>query len=203
MMRKIYSLIILFTIFGFSNEKEPTYCRKNKKFILAQLATSKARLEDDVKTLTTAQINYKTSDSSWSIADCVEHIAIVEHDLLSATIDSIGGDQNPNRRKQVHYDDRQVMQMAVNRNFKVSAPESYRPSGQFGDYQGSFQAFLTARSHFVQFIQDNKIDLRKHFVTHPFLGTIDSYQMLLFTVGHTLRHVLQIEEIKQAPGFPW
>ncbi|MBA3987430.1 MAG: hypothetical protein H0X63_12870 [Flavobacteriales bacterium] len=44
-------------------------------------------------------------------------------------------------------------------------------------------------------------DLRNH-INDSRAGAIDAYQSLLFIAGHCARHTLQIEEIKQAGGFP-
>lgn len=189
-------------LLSFSNNAGPKYCNKDKKFILKYLKSSNTRLMNDVKGLTPEQLNYKMTDSSWSIANCVEHIALAEKNLFDMTMPIINGKVDPTRRAEVKYDDEQIMQMITNRTFKAKAPEGFIPSNQFGSFEGSLNAFNERRANTIHFIKTNKKDLRNLYIDHPFLGTIDSYQMLLFLTGHTLRHTMQIEEIKSSSGYP-
>lgn len=201
-MKNIITCLAAIVLLSFSNNAGPEYCRMDKKFALKYLKSTRARLLNDVKGLSDAQINYKMTDSSWSIANCVEHIAIAEKNLLDMTMPVINGKLDPARREAVKYDDEQIMQMITNRGFKAKAPEGFKPSNQFGSFEGSVTAFTERRTSTINFIKSNKKDLRNLYMDHPFLGTIDSYQMFLFLTGHSLRHTLQIEEIKAHSGFP-
>ena len=58
------------------------------------------------------------------------------------------------------------------------------------------QRFLALRERTIQFVRDNKDDLRRRIATHPIMGTVNCHEMLLSIAVHTLRHVQQIEEIK-------
>lgn len=201
-MKQFISFLAAFALLSFSNSTGPEYCRKDKKFALKYMKSTSERLMNDVKGLSDAQLNYKMTDSSWSIANCVEHLAIAEKNLLDMTMPVINGKPDPARRAEVKYDDEQIMQMITNRGFKAKAPEGFKPANQFGSFDGSLQAFKERRINTINFIKTNKKDLRNLYMDHPFLGTIDSYQMLLFLTGHSLRHTLQIEEIKAHSGFP-
>ena len=44
--------------------------------------------------------------------------------------------------------------------------------------------------------------LRAHFFPHIAFGDLDCYQWLLLVGQHSLRHALQIEEIKASAGYP-
>ncbi len=200
-MKRIFIFLTTILLLSFSNHAGPKYCSKDKKFILKYLKSSSTRLMDDVMGLSAEQLNYKMTDSSWTIANCVEHIALAEKNLYDMTMPFINGKLDPTRRAEVKYDDEQIMQMITNRTFKAKAPEGFIPSNQFGSFEGSLNAFNERRATTIRFIKTNKKDLRNLYVDHPFLGTIDSYQMLLFLTGHTLRHTLQIEEIKSSSGY--
>ena len=45
-------------------------------------------------------------------------------------------------------------------------------------------------------------DLRDHFVEHPVFKTVDAYQIILMMSAHTQRHTAQLNEVKQAAGYP-
>lgn len=201
-MKQIISCLTVFALLSFSSFSGPEYCRADKKFALKYMKSTRERLLNDVKGLSDTQLNYKMTDSSWTIANCMEHIAISEKNLYDMTMPVINGKLDPARRAEVKYDDEQIMQMITNRGFKAKAPEGFKPTNQFGSFEGSVKAFTDRRTNTMNFIKSNKKDLRNLYMDHPFLGTIDSYQMFLFLTGHTLRHTLQIEEIKAHSGFP-
>ena len=46
------------------------------------------------------------------------------------------------------------------------------------------------------------LETAHRFEPHPFFGTLDLYQWVLLSAGHTARHTQQIEEVKRSPGFP-
>ena len=50
-----------------------------------------------------------------------------------------------------------------------------------------------------QYVMTTKDDLRRHLVARQ--GS-DAYQWVLLISTHEQRHILQIREIKTAPGFP-
>lgn len=201
-MKKICILLITASLFSFTTAGDITYSKKDKKFAISYLKETRDRLEKDIKGLSDAQLNWKASDSTWSIANCIEHIALSEKNLFDAAMPSLKEAANPARRSEMKYTDEQLIKIVTDRSFKAKAPEGFRPSGQFGDAHGALNAFLERRQNTINFFKTNKDDLRNHFIANPFLGTIDTYQGLIFMTGHTLRHTLQVEEIMANPSFP-
>lgn len=201
-MKKILCVFLAATLFSFTATEDVTYNKKDKKFELSYLKETRDRLEKDIKGLSDAQLNWKASDSTWSIANCIEHIALAEKNLFDMAMPSLKEAANPAKRSEMKYTDEQLIKIITDRSFKAKAPEGFRPSGQFGDAHGALTTFLERRQNTINFFKTNKEDLRNHFVAHPFLGTVDTYQMFLFMTGHTLRHTLQIEEVMANPSFP-
>jgi hypothetical protein len=54
----------------------------------------------------------------------------------------------------------------------------------------------------VKFAAETDSDLRNHFFPHMAFGDLDCYQWLVVLAQHSLRHALQIEEIKAHPAYP-
>ena len=200
-MRKLFSLLAVLVLISFS-PADTSLSKKDRKFALNYLKETKQRLVNNVKGLSDAQLNWKPADSLWSIANCIEHIAISEKNLFDWSIGSLKEAANPAKRSEIKQTDESVMKMITDRSFRAKAPESFRPSGQFGDAKDALKVFIERRENTLSFFKNTKEDLRNHFIAHPFLGTIDTYQMLLFLNGHTLRHAMQVEELKARQDFP-
>lgn len=200
-MRKLFSLLPVLLLISFT-AADTSLSKKDRKFALNYLKETRERLINNVNGLSDAQLNWKPADSVWSIANCIEHIAISEKNLFEWSMGSLKEAANPARRSEIKQTDESVIKMITDRSFRAKAPEGFRPSGQFGTAQEALKVFIERRENTQNFFKNTKEDLRNHFIAHPFLGTIDTYQMLLFMNGHTLRHILQVEEIKANAGFP-
>ncbi len=70
-----------------------------------------------------------------------------------------------------------------------------------GSYESQVTSFAEARERTLEFARTTRADLRAHFVRNP-LFTLDGVQWLLFVAAHNERHLLQIQEVKDSPGFP-
>lgn len=200
-MRKLLSLLPVLALVSFTAIETPL-SKKDKKTAISYLKETRQRLVKNVKGLSETQLNWKATDSSWSIANCIEHIAISEKNLFDWTMGSLKEAANPAKRSEIKQTDEAIIKMMTDRSFKAKAPESFRPSGQFGSGQESLKVFLNRRDNTIDYFKSTQDDLRNHYVAHPFLGTIDMYQMLLFMTAHTLRHTMQVEEVKANPAFP-
>lgn len=200
-MRKLFSLLAVLVLISFT-PADTSLSKKDRKFALNFLKETKQRLVNNLKGLSDAQLNWKPADSVWSIANCIEHIAISEKTLFDWSMGSLKEAANPGKRSEIKQTDESIMKMITDRSFRAKAPEGLRPGGQLGDGQGALKVFIERRENTQSFFKNTKEDLRNHFVAHPFLGTIDTYQMLLFMNGHTLRHTMQVEEVKAHADFP-
>ena len=64
------------------------------------------------------------------------------------------------------------------------------------------QAFLARRDSTIEYLRTTQDGLKDHFIPHPFLGTVDLYEFLIFIAAHSERHTLQVEEVMANPNFP-
>ncbi len=164
-------------------------------------ATRKAFL-DSVAGLSAAQWNFKPAPDRWSIAECAEHIAKSEDVLFDlATKKIMQSPAAPEKRGQGNAHDEEVLKSVEDRSQKAKAPESLQPTGKLSR-QAVVAAFKKSRDHTIDYIEKTPDDLRVHFAPHPVFHELDAYQWILFTAGHTQRHVEQIREVKADPRFP-
>jgi hypothetical protein len=80
----------------------------------------------------------------------------------------------------------------------MEAPPEGCPSGRFSTLSEAVERFLANRERTMQFVRENKEDLRSRIASHPIMGTVNCHEMLLSIAVHSLRHITQIEEAKAA-----
>jgi hypothetical protein len=174
-----------------------------RKTAIAYLKSTRDDLLKSIKGLNEAQLNFKSALDSWSVRECVEHIALVETNLWEMIQGTLKEAANPSKRSEIKLSDDDVFAKIIDRSFKVKAPEPVQPSGKFESFEKSIEGFLTRRKKNIQYVNTTEDDLRNHFHTFPgTFGTIDTYQLVIFMAGHSKRHTLQIEEVKSNVNFP-
>lgn len=181
----------------------PELTNAERKTAVSYLTSSKEDVLKNIKGLSKEQLNFKSSSESWSIAECIEHIALAEANIFNMVQGTLKEAANPARRSEIKLADDAVFTNITNRNFKVKAQEAVAPSGKFKSFDESLKAFLSKRDANIKYIETTTDDLRNHFTVFPgAFGTLDSFQLIIFMAGHSKRHTLQIEEIKSNSGFP-
>jgi hypothetical protein len=165
------------------------------------LQESKDSLLKKVSGLTTEQLNFKADTATWSIAECVEHIAISEHNIFGFAQMGLKEPADPTKRAEIKLTDEAVIKMIGDRSTKIKTSEPFKPTGKFGAFDGTLVEFKTKRENSINYIKTTSDDLRNHFNDFPF-GKIDTYQTILFMAAHSKRHIEQIDEVMKNPNFP-
>jgi len=168
---------------------------------VAELMKTHDALLASVAGLSDAQLNYKSSPESWSIAECVEHIAIAETNIFGMATGALETPADASKRVDVVITDAKLMAGITDRSGKFKTSEAFEPSGKFGSYDETLKAFVAKRTENLEFAKTTDADLRNHYAQSP-MGTIDAIQVIWFMSGHTNRHTQQIEEVKASEGFP-
>jgi hypothetical protein len=154
-----------------------------------------------VKGISDAQLHFKAGPDRWSIAECLEHIALAEDFLFMNVQQNVmkAGPGSPDR-DYVKIDEA-VLAMIPDRSHKAQAPPQLVPTGRWTPDE-ALQHFLASREKTIAFMQ-SEAGLRAHAVEMPPMGQqLDGYEWLLFIAAHSKRHTEQIEEVKADPNFP-
>lgn len=162
--------------------------------IRLQLSADRAALRAAVDTVSADKRQQKPAPDRWSVADVLEHLAIVEERTVAlmqplvANVPGLGGAATPTPL------DRTALR---DRSQKVSAPEMIHPTGA-EDAQATWQRLQRSRESLLALIDlCEGRDLATIERTHPRLGRIDGYQWLTSIGAHEERHAAQIVEIGQ------
>ncbi len=199
-MKKIILPIALLALVGFGIITAGL-TDKERKMAVAELNKTQDRFTSTLEGLSTKELNFKPTPESWSIAECVEHLAISEGMIGGMLTGALKTPADPSKRDSVLISDEKLMGMISSRDKKVKTGEAFVPSGKFGSHEETVKAFLTKRGEHIEYLKTTTDDLRNHYGKLPF-GTIDGLQILLFMSGHTERHVAQMEEVMANENFP-
>ena len=164
-------------------------------------ATRKVFL-DSVAGLSDAQWNFKPAPERWSIAECAEHITVSEDTLFEFIQQTMKSPAEPEKKAEVRGKDEMILKMMPDRSVKAKAPEFLEPKRRWPDHAELIAHFKQSRDRNIAYIQTTGDDMRSHFRVHPFMKTIDAYQMMLLLSAHCERHTLQINEVKTDPNYP-
>ncbi len=199
-MKKIFLPLVLLLLLSFTTTIN-SISKTERKYAISKLKDSKKHLQKAIKGLSAAQLNFKATPESWSIAECTEHIAISENLIYGMFEQVLKQTPDPSRRSEVKFTDEQVWSMITDRTTKVKTQEAFKPTGKYGSHENTVKEFVEKRDSHIDYIKKTDEDLRDRYQELPF-GIIDGYQMILFLTAHTERHIAQIEEVKANPNFP-
>lgn len=163
-----------------------------------QLSATRDTIIALVAELSIAQWNFTPTSDTWSIAENLEHIALIEG-RVHATIANMGNaPEAPSTINRSEMDEL-IVNEVPKRTTKVKAPAPVCPAGRWTGVE-ALQCFLANREHTMQLL-DAPL-LRGRVWPHPLFGPWDGYQWLLATAAHTERHIQQIREVKADRNFP-
>jgi len=200
-MKKGLLFITVILIFGLK-PRDKTLTQKERDFAIQFMVSTRDTILLDVRGLSAAQLNFKADSTRWSVAQCVEHIALAEAALTMAYQQALSSAADPSKRDSIKYSDQQIIHFLTDRSRKFQAPEMLKPIGSFGSFQASLDSFVARRNRNIEFIKTTQADLRDHCSSFPGVGMVDDYQVVLFMVSHSKRHTLQLEEVKANPNYP-
>ncbi len=196
-------LFILSSLAVVSGQTAPTkvvFTEKDREFGLKYLNETKADFVKQLTGISDAQLNFRSAEGRWTIAEIAEHIIVVENALFGmftapAAAKAMNCDNVP------RFADTALVLAITNRSQKFTAPEQVRPNGRWKTLEDLLANFEKTRAITIDYIKNNKADLRGTFVQSP-MGTVDSFQGILFLTGHGDRHLAQLKEVKADAKYP-
>ncbi len=172
--------------------------------IINELESARANIYAVANELSQMQLDFKPNPESWSIGEILSHLTVVEKGLPRLYSMLLGKAAEAGLTPETEgswvnsLDEFQLD--VVNR--KLPAPERVLPQSGIAknelieSLQHSRQALIEAVS------QAGDYDYSAVKFPHPALGDINFYQWILFVGKHEMRHLSQIEKIKNTAGFP-
>lgn len=180
---------------------DTTLTKEERDVAVKYFKESKEIFLNDVKGLSEAQLNFKASPEKWSVAQCIEHIAIAESKLMEIVQTNLKQSSDSVKKPGTKVADTDIWPFVTDRSKKRIAPEFLQPSDTFKNSDDAIKTFVSRRDKNIEYVETTNDDLRNHFMPHA-LGMLDDYQWMIVIAAHSRRHTLQIEEVKADPNFP-
>jgi hypothetical protein len=175
------------------------YSDQEKKQVLQHLDRERDGLIAATVGLSEAQANFKPSPDSWSVAQIMEHLALVE-DRVIGRISQLLESSPAVQEGKVEDSDAVLIAKVRDRSQKFQAPEPVQPAG--ARLSDSLERLGASRGKLADLLTSAPPDFRQRSMPHPVFGPLDAHQWLIALAGHCGRHTQQISETKTAPDFP-
>jgi hypothetical protein len=193
--RLLMVTVLLFGL-GVSHAAATPIGTLERQRLIAHLEMSESWLLDEVSGLSAEQLQFRRAPGLWTIMEVVEHLVVAEpvywQDLQEAM-------KAPPSKEKTSGRDADVLWYGIDRTDRQKAVPAEAPKGQLRDLGTGLAVFRKLHAQMLQYAKATNDDLRSHFVKRE--GS-DAFQWLLLISAHEQRHILQIREIKAAPGFP-
>ena len=168
--------------------------------------------EDAQKTfgnLSVEQLNWKPNDESWSVAQCLEHLIVINSSYFPLIEKISRGEYKHSLKERLPLLPKFFGKLVLNAvkpetERKLKASPKYQPSSSAieGDI---IEKFTKHQQEVIEHIKmTGHLDLKKIIITSP-VASFVTYSLLdgyKIVVAHEQRHFAQAERVTQVEGFP-
>ena len=164
--------------------------------ILSCLDDEMAALRAAVDAVPEHRRGERPSPERWSVAEVLEHVAMVENTVLKACSRQLAAvrDSLPPETETTSIRATLPPERVANRDRTLVAPDVLHPKGL--DAAAAWDDVEQARARLKEFVQSCEgLAVGQIAFPHPVFGRLDMYQWLLFAAGHHARHAAQIREL--------
>lgn len=178
--------------------------------IIAEAERNNAAARQLVSGLDEDQMNWKPAPEKWSIAQCLDHLAVTSNKFepyLTAAI-ARGREKWPADSAPLYRPTLMggwlIKQVVPETGRNLPAPKVFRPS-QSSKIHGALEIFLKQQERFLEFVRKTDgIDYNRTRLRSP-VTPLMRYSLadaFVVTVVHGQRHLAQARRVREAAGFP-
>jgi hypothetical protein len=179
-----------------------TLTAEQRAALEAELERSRQVLMDAGRGLTATQWTWKPAPDRWSVAECLEHVAIVETLLSGRLARMVAAQADADAAARVAGREEVAQKAGASRETKRQAPEMARPSARFSSLEEFDAHFTPLRVQTIEFVRTSDAPLHALVEQHPAIGELSAHQWLWFLSSHCERHAAQAQEVRADPAFP-
>jgi len=176
--------------------------KAERAYLLSELNSSEESLLTSIKGLSHAQWTFKPSPDVWSIEECTEHLILAEDLIFNEALKVLQTPAVMRLPNATSDGDRQLVAQMEDRSKKAKAPKVIQPTGMFSTPESAAQEFKLRRDRTIEYVKTTNDPLRVHVGDGPAGPPADVYQFLLEMSAHSVRHTVQIREVKSSTGYP-
>jgi hypothetical protein len=179
--------------------------------VVADLAAAESQATELIRGLSPAQANWQPHGRSWSIFQCLTHLARINGIYTAALSDAVAKSlHGVHVRESISikpgwFGAWFIRSLEPPVRTRMKAPRTALPPTESGDPQVALAEFIASHKPVRGIIESSsRTDVNKLRFRNPFISVVR------FTVGtglliinaHDRRHLWQANQVKLAPGFP-
>lgn len=172
---------------------------EDRQHLLVHFQMTGSMLEEEIRGLSPAQLEFRPGPDRWSIRECVSHLAVAEPDYWRELQDAVKAPPDMSKKKSVN-SDADILWYGIDRVVHTKTGGGHEKVDTYKDIGEAMGRFQALRTTMVGYIKTTNDDLRAHSFGKN--EVIDSWQWMLEISTHSERHIQQIREIKADPNFP-
>ena len=199
-----WTAIFLFSVSSISLSKtvsgqDTVWTAKNILALVDNFKRTQNEVNEETKNLTTAQWNYKENDSTWSVAEVVEHMNMWNLIAQEEIRNMLRNGAQPALAKLCPSDSANTSFIYEER--KHVSPDITIPTGKIPD-KANLNLYNVYAGRIITNIQNASYNFKVYFKTYTNGYLRNMNQAYMIHYGHIDRHLKQIRKIKNFPRFP-
>jgi hypothetical protein len=172
---------------------------QDREHLLVHFEMTGQMLAEEVRGLSPAQLEYKSSPDRWSIRECVSHLAVAEPDYWRDLQKAVKASPDMKDKKSVATD-ADIMWYGIDRVVHTKTGGGHEKVDTYKNMDEALGKFQALHATMIAYIKTTDDDLRAHSFGEK--EVIDCWQWMLEISTHAERHIQQIREIKADTNFP-
>jgi len=159
--------------------------------------------------LTEAQLNWKSNEGNWSIAQCLDHLVTINQSYFSRIGQMIEKGKQKGLLERKPFRSNLLGKLSINSmkpgsNKKYKTPTLFQPSSSLLN-KNVIDKFVENQNEMIQLINKAKgLDLNKIKIVSP-VSSIVRFRLgdcLQFLIVHEERHIVQANRVEKVEEFP-
>ena len=172
----------------------------DREHLLVHFEMTTQMVAEQVRGLSPAQLEYKSSPDRWSIREVVSHLAVAEPDYWRQLQKFVKATPDMKDKKSTATD-ADIMWYGIDRVVHTKTGGGHEKVDTYKDLKEALGKFQALRATMIEYIKTTNDDLRAHSFGEGD-NMIDCWQWMLEISTHAERHIQQIREVKNGPNFP-
>lgn len=181
----------------------PHLTAEERIFLIGHLSRTRDGLLKELDRLRPDQWNFRPDEQTWSIGECVDHIATIERRIFSMVSKHMqAAEPNPQRAAEVQKKTPWILQAVPDRHDRVKVPagiENHSHTATAEEFIGNFKE---RRELLLKYVAETQDAMHDRVSPHMIFKDLDGCQWLLMISLHSERHAAQIAEVKLHQTFP-
>lgn len=157
--------IIILTLIGLSVIMFSELSKKDREVAINYLHDTKQTLVNTVTNLNKEQLKFKVNEGTWSIAECVEHLALSEKLIFQWSQDAL---KHSAAKGEIAFQDDKLIEIFIDRSQKSKTLDVLEPKSTFNTVQDALDNFTKLRNKHINYVTNTSDPLRTCYFDFPF-----------------------------------